>query len=608
MIKIHFLPVNKVVAVPPGSTILEAAILGGVLLESTCGGKGTCGKCKVRIKAEKLPSFSPDEENFFDAGQLQSGWALACRRTVTEDIVVEIGKNTDICSKPGMTGIPAEAELAPGVEKRLLVLPAPEVADQTPDWERLLAALPDKDILFSKPVAALLPRILRQGKFTVTAVVGDNSLLAVESGDTRERNFGLAVDIGTTTVVVYLADLNTGRILAKGGEVNPQKVCGADVISRITYAAGSSERLLQLQEKVVAGINSIIERMCREAGVSPVEIYQAVVVGNTTMSHLFLGVDPTYLAPAPFVPAFRQMVRVEAREVGLNIVPTGMVVLLPNIAGYVGSDTVGVMLAAGADRLSEFTLMVDIGTNGEIVLAGKGRILTCSTAAGPAFEGAEIKWGMRAAEGAIDGIRILGDVELSVIGGNRPAGICGSGLIDAVAEMLRAGVISSSGRLASAEAQLSRLPSLVRRRLRKGNQGNEFILAWATETEDGEDIALSQKDIRELQLAKGAIRAGVQVLCREMGISPDDIHRILLAGAFGNNIKKESAVAVGLLPPVPLDRITSIGNAAGDGARMALLSVAERNRAVVLAGRAEHIELSGRRDFTADFIKFLSLS
>ncbi|MEW6662618.1 MAG: ASKHA domain-containing protein [Bacillota bacterium] len=607
MIKIHFLPMNKVVEVPPGSTVLQAAILAGVQVESTCGGKGTCGKCKVQIMAGKLPPVSPVEANFFGAGQLSAGWALACQRTVTEDTVVELREKKDVHHrKTGMAGATGFDALAPSVGKYPVMLPPPSVEDQTPDWERLLAALPCAGIRFSRPVAASLPRVLRQGNFRVTAVVDGNSLLAVEPGETRERCFGLAVDIGTTTVVVYLTDLHTGRVVASGATTNPQNVFGADVISRITYAASGPEGLRQLQEKVVAGINSLIDRLSREAKVSTAEIYQAVVVGNTTMSHLFLGIDPTYLAPAPFVPAFRQGVEVEAREVGLNILSTGTVVVLPNVAGYVGSDTVGVMLAAGADRLQGINLMVDIGTNGEIVLAGKGRILTCSTAAGPAFEGAEIKCGMRAAEGAIEGVCISGDVELAVIAGGRPVGICGSGLIDAVAEMLKAGVINSSGRLASTEAQIDRLPPLVRQRLRKSNQGSEFVLAWARDTATGEDIVLSQKDIRELQLAKGAIRAGIQVLCREMGISPGDIHRVLLAGAFGNHIKKESALCIGLLPAVPLDRITSIGNAAGDGARLALLSAAERARAAALASGAEHVELSNRKEFSEEFIKSLS--
>jgi uncharacterized 2Fe-2S/4Fe-4S cluster protein (DUF4445 family) len=606
-LKLRFLPADKTVEVPKGSTVLEAAILAGVQVENTCGGKGTCGKCKVQIKAKNLPPFSQVEEKFFAADQLQGGWALACQRTVTEDAMVELCEKKEVHSrKTGITELTGLAALAPSVRKYPVTLPPPSVEDQTPDWERLLKSLPDKVIRFNRPIAATLPGILRQGNFQVTAVVDGDLLLAVEPGHIQDRCFGLAVDIGTTTLVAYLADLNTGRVVAKEAATNPQNVCGADVISRIAYAAGGRERLCLLQEKVVAGINGIIGRVCQEASVGSAEIYQAVVVGNTTMTHLFLGVDPSYLAPAPFVPAFRQMVAVEAREVGLKILPTGTVLVLPIVAGYVGSDTVGVMLAAGADRLPGISLMVDIGTNGELVLAGKGRILTCSTAAGPAFEGAEIKWGMRAAEGAIEGVHIAADVELDVIGVGRPVGICGSGLIDAVAEMLQAGLISSTGRLINCKTQIDSLPPLVGRRLRKDDQGSEFVLTWAQETAIGEDIVLSQKDIRELQLAKGAIRAGIQVLCQEMGISPEDIHRVLLAGAFGNHIKKEKAVAIGLLPPISLDRIASIGNAAGDGARLALLSAPERERAAALASRAEHIELSNRKDFAEEFIKALS--
>jgi uncharacterized 2Fe-2S/4Fe-4S cluster protein (DUF4445 family) len=606
MINIYFLPSNKAVQLPPGSTVLEAAVIAGVQLESTCGGKGTCGKCKVQIKAKKLPPSSQVEEKFFTSDQLQSGWALACLRTVTEDAVVELWEKKDVHSrKTGTTGVTAFDALAPSVGKYPVALPPPMVDDQMPDWERLLKALPDKGIRFNRPVAASLPGILRQGNFQVTAVVDGDLLLAVEPGHTKNRCFGLAVDIGTTTLVAYLTDLNTGRVVAKGAATNPQSVCGADVISRITYAAGGPDKLDLLQEKAVTGINGIIGRVCQEASVGPAEIYQAVVVGNTTMIHLFLGVDPSYLAPAPFVPAFRQMVSVAAREVGLKILPTGTVVVLPSVAGYVGSDTVGVMLAAGADRLPGISLMVDIGTNGEIVLAGKGRILTCSTAAGPAFEGAEIKWGMRAAEGAIEGVHIAGDVELAVIGGGQPVGICGSGLIDAVAEMLQAGLINSTGRLVNTKTLIGSLPPQVGRRIRRDGQGNEFVLAWSQETTGGEDIVLSQKDIRELQLAKGAIHAGIKVLMREMGVSVEDITEVLLAGAFGNFINKESALAIGLLPPVPLDKVISVGNAAGEGAKLALISKKERARALALAKAAEHVELSARADFHEEFISSL---
>jgi len=383
-------------------------------------------------------------------------------------------------------------------------------------------------------------------------------------------------------------------------------VFGADVLSRITYASKGPEQLKQLQTLVIEGLNKIIEGLCKNNQIRREEIYQAVVVGNTTMSHLFLGIDPTCLGPAPFIPVFRQSVQVEALELGLNILETGHVVVVPNVAGYVGADTVAVMIAAKVDQLPGYTLAVDIGTNGEIILAGGKRILTCSTAAGPAFEGAEIKYGMRAADGAIERVKITDDVELAVIGNTKPIGICGSGLIDAIAQMAEAGVIYESGRIVNVPEDMAKLPPKIQERIRQGEGGFEFVIAWGKDSGSGEDVVLTQKDIRELQLAKGAILAGIKILMKEMGIGLEQLDRVLLAGAFGNYISKESALQIGLLPNVPVEQIKAIGNAAGNGAKMVLLSKEERKKAVTLAGLSEHLELSTRSDFQDEFIDALA--
>lgn len=608
MINITFLPLHKVVQIPVGATILHAASAAEVQVESTCGGKGTCGKCKVQVPLENLSQNSQVslmEKKFLSASELAAGWVLACQRVLTQDTVVKLEEQKDAYKrKTDFVGV-VHTAIAPSVRKYPVKLSKPSVEDQTPDWERLLAVLPISGIGFNRSVAASLPRVFRKGDFQLTVVMDGDRLLGVEPGDTSERCFGVAIDVGTTTVVVYLMDLNKGTIVTSGAVTNPQQAFGADVISRITHAASGPDQLRELQEKVIDGLNSIIARLCLESGVGREEIYQAVVVGNTTMAHLFLGIDPTYLAPAPFIPVFRELVEVKANELGLDILGTGIVMVLPNVAGYVGSDTVGVMLAAEADRLPGVSLIVDIGTNGEIVLRGKDRILTCSAAAGPAFEGAEIKFGMRAAEGAIEGVRITEDVELDVIAGGKARGICGSGLIDAIAEMFKVGVIVPSGRYASDPNQLEKLPTLVRERLRKTVKASEFVLVWGKDSATGEDIILSQKDIREMQLAKGAIMAGIMILVREMGITAQEIDRVLLAGAFGNYIRKESAVGIGLLPSLPLEQIMTIGNAAGDGAKMALLSTDERARAISLAKRAEHVELSNQKEFRQEFLKGL---
>jgi uncharacterized 2Fe-2S/4Fe-4S cluster protein (DUF4445 family) len=605
MIKITFLPSRKVIQVSVGTSILQAIMLAGEQVASDCGGKGTCGKCKVRIFGEISDPRTETEKKFLSTSELAAGWVLACQHLLAQNLTVILQEQKDVYQRKtdfeGVSGING----VPRVRKLPIKLAKPSIEDQTPDWERLMNALPMAGIPFQRTVAASLPQVFRRGDFQVTAVVDGDKLLAVEPGDTSGRCFGVAIDVGTTTVVVYLMDLNKGTVAASGAVTNPQQVFGADVISRITYAAGGPDQLRELQEQVISGLNKIVAQLCRENGIGKEEIYQAVVVGNTTMTHLFLGIDPTYLAPAPFIPVYRESVEVKASELGLDILGTGTVIMLPNVAGYVGADTVGVMLAAEADRLPGVSLIVDIGTNGEIILSGKDRILTCSAAAGPAFEGSEIKYGMRAAEGAIEGVRISADVELDVIAGGKARGICGSGLIDAIAEMLKVGVIGPTGRLANGPAQLEKLPSLVRERLRRTELVSEFVLVWGKDSALGEDIVLTQKDIRELQLAKGAIMAGIMILVREMGITLQEIDRILLAGAFGNYIRKESAIGIGLLPALPLEKVKTIGNAAGDGAKMALLSVEERARADSLAKRAEHMELSTKKEFQEEFIKGL---
>lgn len=606
MAKVTFLPPNKIVEVPDGNTIFQAAVASGVQLESTCGGRGTCGKCKVLISSERVNPTTDIDKKFLSQIEQTVGWVLACNYQVHEDITVQLTEQKDAFKRKSGLEQMQSVELAPSISKYKLQLSEPTVEDQTPDWERLIAALPNRKVRFNHRTARNLPKVLHQSGFQVTTVLDEDSVLTVELGDTIERSYGLAIDIGTTTIVVYLMDLNEGKVVDSGGVTNPQRVFGADVISRINYAAKGTEQLGQLQTKVIDGLNGIIALLCKNNGISKDEIYQAVVVGNTTMSHLFLGIDPTYLAPAPFIPVFRKEVQVEARELGLNILETGHVVVLPNVAGYVGADTVGVMLAAKVDQLQGFTLAIDIGTNGEMILAGEGRILTCSTAAGPAFEGAEIKHGMRAADGAIEGVKIADDVQLAVIGGAKPQGICGSGLIDVIAEMAKSGVINSTGRLAILPMELEKLPPLLQKRLRQTEQGAEFVLAWSQDTSTGEDIVLTQKDIRELQLAKGAMRAGIQILMTEMGINQEQLDRVMLAGAFGNYLKKESALRIGLLPPLPIERVSAIGNAAGDGAKMALLSTMERVRATKLADHAEQLELSTRKDFQNQFIQAMT--
>lgn len=607
MPKIVFLPFNREITVDNGTTLYTAAQEAGIALQTPCGGKGTCGKCKVRIvEGYKAMEPTADVKKHLSAEELEQGWVLACRYEVDADLTVEVPQFVDAAKrKVDLSKSVCEVDETPVVEKKLLKLEKPTVHDSRADLERLYSALPGQTAGPDLELLRSLPHVLRESQFQVTAVTRQIRLVAVEPGDTTGRAFGLAVDIGTTTVVGWLMNLADGRALAAAAVTNPQQAFGADVISRITYAAKSRENLMRLHKGVIGAINGIVRNLVEQTGVKREEIYEAVMVGNTTMSHLFLGVDPANLAPAPFVPAFCRPMEVRAAELGLELNPAATVTVLPNIAGYVGSDTVAVMLATCLDEGSEIRLVIDIGTNGEIVLAGGGRILTCSTAAGPAFEGAQIKHGMRAADGAIEKVWVEDDdVQIAAIGGQGIKGICGSGLVDSVAALFKAGVIAPTGRLKRVGE--GGLPEKLAGRLKQGPGGPEFVLATSRQTVSGSDIVLTQKDIRELQLAKGALHAGTNILLKEMGITPADLDQVLLAGAFGSYINKESALDIGLLPDVDPQKVISVGNAAGDGARMALVSNKARQRAIDLAQKAEHVELSVRPEFQQEFVASLN--
>lgn len=593
----------SVVAVEKGTNLLEAAARAGVAVEGNCGGKGTCGKCKVRLQ-KRLAEPTETEKKLLSPEELENGWVLACQRRAGEDLVVEVPEQSDAFRrKISLTEDERGFRAEPAINKLELQLEPPTVRDQTPDLERLLGRLPGERIHVTHRLLTGLPKSLRSGRYAITAVLAEEKLIAVEPGHTAGRLFGVAFDIGTTTIMGSLHDLNSGKTLAVEAVTNPQNVYGADVISRIAYAAEGTGGLAKLQAKVVEALNRIIDSLAREAGVDPQEIFEATAVGNTAMSHLFLGIDPTYLAPAPFIPAYRRPVDLVAAEIGLAINPGGRIVVLPNISGYVGSDTVGVILATGLEQRRDCCAVIDIGTNGEIALIAGGRILTCSTAAGPAFEGAHIKQGMRAADGAIEAVRVTdGDVSLEVIGGTAPRGICGSGLIDAAAALLKAAVIEPSGRLVDPETKGKQLPPTLRSRLRRGKGGFDFVLA----KEGDREVSLTQADLRELQLAKGAIYAGLQVLLQEAGLTDADLDEVLLAGAFGSYIRRESAQEIGLLPSLPPDKITPVGNAAGRGAQAALITKTERARAFALPDLVEHVELSTRTDFQEAFIEALS--
>jgi uncharacterized 2Fe-2S/4Fe-4S cluster protein (DUF4445 family) len=443
-----------------------------------------------------------------------------------------------------------------------------------------------------------IPSILRKSKFKVTLVLDGNELIGIEPGDTTKKNYGVAVDIGTTTVVSTVVDLNTGNDLAVASALNTQATHGADVISRINYATESEHGLDELGDRVVHVINQITEYACAEARIDCKNVYEVTVVGNTTMTHLFLKVPASNLSVMPYIGVFSDPVEATASEIGFNINPKANVYVLPNIAGFVGADTVGVILASALNRSETIKLAIDIGTNGEVALGSYKKLLTCSTAAGPAFEGAMITHGMRGASGAIERVQLEDRPVYQVINGGKPIGICGSGLIDVVAEMLRLGIVDETGRMTPPD-ELDISPELKTYIRRSDEYGPHLVLYES----DGQKVVITQRDIRQVQLAKGAIKAGIEILMRKLGIKLEDISEVLLAGAFGNYIKKENAIRLGLIPNFPLDKVHFIGNAAEAGAKMALMSKEAREEAVRISKGTEYVELATDPNFQNEFME-----
>ena len=598
-VRVVFEPEGRSVYVLEGSMLIEAAVRAGIVLDTPCGGQGTCGKCRVDVTVN-APEPSEADRRRFSAAELAKGARLACQTRVTGEMTVQIPMAARFFDQKILTdGEGRDVPLDPTVSKRHLKLSEPSLEDQRADADRVLEAI-DEPLEPTLEVLNELPAFLRDHKFDITAVSAEGGLIALSPGDTSDRNYGVAFDIGTTTVVGFLMDLCTGRELAVAARGNPQVAFGDDVVSRINHAA-SDGGLKDLQSRIVACLNEIIAECCRKAGIDCEFIYEVTVVGNTTMNHLFLGVNPAFVAQAPYVAALRRSVNVRARDLGMRIHPRGLVHALPNIAGFVGADTVGVILSSAMHESDAPVLAIDIGTNGELVVGNKDRLIACSTAAGPAFEGARIKFGMRAADGAIDKIVINDDMEYNVIGNVAPRGLCGTALIDLVAELIRVGAVDETGRLLQGGDLPDRVPEAVRQRIVDGENGADFVIAPAEETQVDGPIVLTQRDIRELQLAKGAIAAGVNIMLQEAGVKPADLCCVLLAGAFGSFIRRNMAKGIGLLPDIPNERIRYIGNAAGAGARMALLSRKCKHEANRISDRVEYLELAGRPDFQMEF-------
>ncbi len=612
---ITFHPEEKTIEAFPEQTILEVARQGDVDLVATCGGKGLCNSCRVQIIQGEFTPPTQEEIDVLGATGLGYGFRLACQARALSDGIVRLWPPIAEYSFRILSRTERQQySLEPDVEKLHFVLPHLTEEQQSSDFEEIrkilapsISLMPGDDNRISHidlPVLQSLPLTLYRNFRDVTVVKWNRSLISIEPGDTTDYVYGLAFDVGTTTVVGYLLDLLTGREIAVASELNAQAVYGGDLMSRISFAQQGSMAQEKLHERIIRTLNKIIDDICDQAEIDSQQIYELTIVGNSCMHHLLLNISPVHLGFAPYLAAIRERYVVTAADLKLNVLPQARVVMLPLIAGFVGADTVGVILATGLHTSQQLKLAIDIGTNGELVLGSEKRLIACSTAAGTAFEGAQITHGIRGSAGAIDRVFIDSDVHCHVIGERLAQGVCGSGLVDAIAQLLEAGIIDHKGRLLTPEEIEQNghpLSRLLKERIVHEKGQRHFILLYGNQTENGGPIVITQQDIRELQLAKGAIAAGIKTLMRTLGIQKDDIAEILLAGAFGNYIDTESALRIGLIPNIPLEKVRSVGNAAGLGSQFALLSGKAKHEADVIAKHTEHIALTNNPEFQTIF-------
>ncbi len=595
-----FEPTGLKVRIPPGVMLFDAASWNGIAVDSTCGGHGTCLKCKVKVLDPV--AISASDTRAFSADELDAGWRLACRVRVSTDLRVAVPP-LETRPKAATVGVGRKVILRPAVQKRYVELDEPSLSEQATDLERLLSSLDDLELRADLYVLRKLGRVLRRSGFKATAVVVDDVLIDIEPGDTSERRFAIAFDLGTTTVVATLLDLSTGMPLAVQSMLNKQQSFGADVITRISATMtvdGALGRLCRLAQE---SLNELAQAVCEAAGVSPSEVYEIAVAGNATMTHLVLGIDPGPLGVAPFILSTRTFPEILARQLGVEVHERARAVIFPSVGAYVGGDIVAGLCASGMDRDSRVRLFLDVGTNCELVVGNCDHLIATAAPAGPAFEGATIRCGMRASPGAIEVVKMTpAGLELGVIGDAEPEGICGSGLVDAVAELIRLKLIDSSGRFASDE-EAARVAPGIRARLTELGDERVFVLHWRGEEGDiARSIYLSQRDVRELQSAKAAIATGWHILLEAAGLTVEDLQEVVLAGAFGSYLSPVSAIRLGLVPALAVRQVLSAGNVAGEGAKMALLSMRERARAMALLAEVEYVELSDRADFNDRFV------
>jgi uncharacterized 2Fe-2S/4Fe-4S cluster protein (DUF4445 family) len=601
---------RRTLTVAPGTTILKAAHAAGVDITATCGGRGRCTSCRVKFLAGLPPPPTIMDEVQLGDDLVREGYRLACQCVLHEAVTVQPAPPLDerafqiLGAGPGVREL-GRVTLDSGIAKQVVKVTLPrEEHHQTSDLEQLLEAVGLTTADVGPAVLQGLPSALRDDPAGVTvttfAAGGDSRILSVERGDTAAMKFGLAIDIGTTSVVTTLVELESGEQLGSVSSLNPQAVFGGDLMSRIAFAQFNPGNLRKLHTRIVGLLNQHIEQICRDSGVLAKWIYKVVVVGNTCMHHILLGIDPSHVGLAPYAPVMRHAVTLSARELFLKVAPEARVCLLPLVAGFVGADAVGVALATRIYESADIRIAVDIGTNGEVLLGSRERLWACSAPAGPALEGAQIRHGMRGAVGAIDRVTVDDDIHVHTIGEADALGICGSGIIDLLAGLLDGGVIDWTG-LIQVDARDSLPPKLGERIVMRGEE-RQVIVLRPGEAGARQEIVLTQDDVRQVQLAKGAIASGVMMLQHVAGVPSETVAELMLAGGFGNYVSIESALRIGLIPPLPRERIRYVGNAASLGAQLCLVSETERARAEAVAGRIEHVSLAAHPDFEEIFV------
>ena len=610
--QVIFLPSGRRGEVPEGKTVLEASIELGVGIESLCGGKRSCGKCKVKWVQGDLSPFTEEEGKLITESERAEGYRLGCAAQILGNVQIFVPEE----SRTQEQVVRKEAseisiELKPAITLQFVELSPPSLHDPLGDFDRLQKALSERyhlpEIQIDYPALLKLSHVLRQGHWKATVATWMNKEILDVKPDRADDPYGIAIDVGTTTIAAYLCNLKTGELIATQSMMNPQVVYGEDVMSRITYTVTHPDGLEKVHQSIIDALNQLIGAVAKRSGLSSDDILELTIVGNTAMHHLLLRIDPRYLAVSPFTPVVHRSMDIKARNLGLKVHPSANVHILPIEAGFVGADNVGVLIAEEPYRQDAMVLIIDIGTNGELVMGNKERLLSSSCATGPALEGAHIRFGMRAAAGAIERVSIDPnnlEVNFKTIGeknwqseskGASAIGICGSGIIDVVAELFRNKIILQGGRFSE---------SIPSPRLRTSDQGPEFVIAWRDETSIGKEITITQQDIRNVQLAKAALYTGAKLMMKKLGI--EKLDKVILAGAFGTYINTEAAMILGMFPDCDSRNVYAVGNAAGDGARIALLNRDKRVEADEIAREVDYIELTIEKDFQKEFIDALS--